>query len=76
MVKEGQAGKVRCCGPENTGALIGDANGDYHRYCIGSKCMAWRWVSQASMNNPTRQPGAGIQTIKQEVGYCGLAGPV
>jgi hypothetical protein len=39
--------------------------------CIASKCMAWRWVSQLSRHvEGDRQ----IENIRNEVGYCGLAG--
>lgn len=42
-------------------------------YCVGSYCMAWRWESFASRDNPTREPDAGhsFDTMR---GYCGLAG--
>lgn len=42
-------------------------------YCIGSACMAWRWESYASRDNPTRLPGAG-QSFDITRGFCGLAG--
>lgn len=41
--------------------------------CIASACMAWRWQSSASMDNPSGVPGAGTQEIKCERGFCGLA---
>lgn len=41
--------------------------------CIASACMAWRWQSALTVNNPNRTPGAG-QTVTRERGYCGKAG--
>lgn len=52
----------------------GDSSPDGRCKCLASGCMAWRWQSSASMDNPSRVPGAGTQEIKQERGFCGLAG--
>lgn len=41
--------------------------------CVASDCMMWRSSPSLTINNPTRQPGAG-QTIDRSRGYCGLAG--
>lgn len=45
---EEEARTMRCCGPLGCGqsakqAGIQDDN-DAGRYCIGSRCMAWRWT--------------------------------
>lgn len=42
--------------------------------CSGSQCMAWRWISALTVNNPMLVPGEGVQNITRERGYCGLAG--
>lgn len=44
----------------------------YPNSCAASSCMAWRWQSSLTVYNPDMTPGAG-QTIKKELGYCGLA---
>lgn len=41
--------------------------------CIASACMAWRWQPQGSIDRPM-QFGPGNQTVKREIGFCGLAG--
>lgn len=42
--------------------------------CSASDCMAWRWVSALSVDNPSRQPGMARQEVARGRGYCGLAG--
>lgn len=71
MMTEEQAFQTRCCGPEGCGypgTLPYPA-----RWCIASQCMAWRWISRLSVDNPSHTPGAG-QTIDRSHGYCGHAG--
>jgi len=36
--------------------------------CIGSECMAWRWIKKPKAAQPLGKPG------KPGKGYCGLAG--
>lgn len=43
------------------------------QYCLGSRCMAWREVYSASLDNPTREPNKGFGR-KLIGGFCGLAG--
>lgn len=38
--------------------------------CLGSSCMAWRWV-RTHINNPD---GGGMIPSDDTHGYCGLAG--
>lgn len=40
--------------------------------CVGSKCMAWRWVGYDE-EETTRRLTRGLPT-NSERGYCGLAG--
>jgi hypothetical protein len=40
IVTEEEAKKKACCGPRN------DSIGQWDRRCIGSECMAWRWISK------------------------------
>ena len=65
---EGEAKGKRCCVPgcgwplqAKTGCSWPYVDG----YCIGSDCMAWRW-----MQGMCTDPGVALP----EEGYCGLAG--
>lgn len=39
MTKD-EANQTRCCGPEGTGS---NSANEAERFCIASRCMAWRW---------------------------------
>jgi hypothetical protein len=41
--------------------------------CMGSKCMAWRWV-RTHIKNPAAPEGDLIASDDTH-GYCGMAGP-
>lgn len=43
-------------------------------HCIGSQCMAWRWVKDELTTFVAN--GQSIPDYKSEHGYCGLAGPL
>ncbi len=56
-MSEADAQKKRCCrGLADT--------------CLGSMCMAWRWVE----TNISSEPGE-LYPSRDTHGYCGLAGP-
>lgn len=58
IVREKEAGGYRCCGPMGCGTV---KSGPFDsRFCIGSRCMAWRWVD-------------GENIPAKTYGYCGLA---
>jgi hypothetical protein len=44
--------------------------------CIGSACMAWRWIAPTPMFRPGTMELAAMDpgTDKPTRGYCGLAG--
>ena len=68
-VTEEQAKKVQCCGPQGCGfEHAAAAGGDGQRYCIGSRCMAWRWT-EPMVDGPD-----SYQSEPKPVGFCGLAG--
>lgn len=54
------ANQTRCCGPDSCGKANSIASND--TYCVGSLCMAWRWLAPVA---PATEPTEG---------YCGLAG--
>lgn len=67
----------------NRAATLGVGNCN----CIGSDCMAWRWIIQPVAGRPAEEriytmPGSGRQEIVKAPavkavagdGYCGLAG--
>lgn len=62
---EREAQVVRCCGPVGCGEP--DANDD-DRYCIGARCMAWRFTEELFKGPDSYQSEPG------PTGYCGLAG--
>lgn len=69
---EDEAKLMRCCGPEGCGVV---GNPDYEggpcsRWCIGSACMAWRWIDKAG----TKEDGTANYYAGSWKGYCGLAG--
>ena len=45
MLTEEEAPNTRCCGPEGCGTKrrLAGSSGNWERYCIASKCMAWKW---------------------------------
>jgi hypothetical protein len=43
-------------------------------HCIGSKCMAWRWVKDPLIAFVAN--GQPVPDYTGEHGYCGLAGPL
>ena len=51
-----------------------EGNGDPHSLCLGSACMAWRWVSSLSVDRPDGINAIGGQRVSRTRGYCGLAG--
>jgi hypothetical protein len=65
-VTQDQAKHMHCCGPQGCGRFddaTGYVAGQNRRYCIGSKCMAWRWEVRERPLAPEKRQG-----------YCGLAG--
>ncbi len=73
---EGEAKTTRCCGDEGCGIKReirkqeAPFNEFYARFCIGSACMAWRWVTLYGESDF----GERIAEISKTDGYCGLAG--
>lgn len=55
---EDEANKKACC--SNAARMVGDDKKIARGVCLGSACMAWRWIAEGSLND--------------ERGYCGLAG--
>lgn len=45
---EDEAKTKSCCGPRNNGSHGGDDD----LLCVGSACMAWRWIAQ-DFHRPT-----------------------
>lgn len=43
-------------------------------HCIGSRCMAWRWVKDPLIEFVTN--GKPVPDYTGEHGYCGLSGPL
>lgn len=73
-VKEKEAMKKWCPFVRHFSASAEGASGSFNRYdsgkpvdgsfCLGSECMAWRWITAAYA-----EEGG-------QLGYCGLAGEV
>lgn len=70
IVTEEEAKTKICCGDEGCGQVVivkvGLVEDNYERRCIGSACMAWRWLDGTIYNGHPREPEA--------LGYCGKAG--
>lgn len=44
-------------------------------YCIGSRCMWWRWFTYESGGNIFKPTGPNTaQNTNAHIGYCGMAG--
>lgn len=43
--------------------------------CLGSACMAWRWVPSNHMRGVPNRDGEVEFVSVREHGFCGLAGP-
>lgn len=66
MITEDEACRCRCCGPTGCGEAT-----DYdHRFCVASRCMAWRWGDP----RPKDEVPADALRRGLRLGYCGLAG--
>ena len=64
MYTQGEASKIRCC-EEFPGTLL----------CIGSKCMAWRWVYSLRVVETKRNlEDNKLENCPTNKGYCGKAG--
>ena len=77
---EDQARRKTCCANDPPSHLL--------KYCIGSRCMAWRWTgveqskaaAYAMPDGTVAFPGTVAESIRCEQagglrqGYCGLAG--
>ena len=59
--------KTKWC-PQCVSQTDGDA--EYSQRCLGSGCMAWRWIWTVS---PYGVPDF-VAEIETKNGYCGLAG--
>ena len=74
LANEEEAQTKHCCGPEGCGEFHGG-----YRWCIASKCMAWRWVSEGYLTPADEErikaglPLGAVYT-KRERGLCGLGG--
>ena len=58
-----------CCGPHHQSAQI-------HLMCVGSKCMAWRWIgAQASASKVKADMAESVATLPPAThGVCGYIG--
>lgn len=65
---ESEANSQQCCGPEGTG-LFNDIPYPA-RWCMASRCMAWRWYE----TNIKSEPGGMYEPNGETYGYCGLSG--
>lgn len=78
MIDEEGARALRCCGPEGCGTLLMAAGTSekHFRYCVGSKCMAWRKHDQIGIgpDGKKRDRDMDGRTKWIDRGYCGLAG--
>lgn len=72
---EDEAKKKRCCGPRGCGV---ESNSDdqpleWLRYCVASKCMAWRWSYPPEMAEYDKIATPN-RVARLTAGYCGLGG--
>lgn len=58
-------------GTEPSGKLVRDWQ---HTLCIGSACMAWRWLPEMSIKDGILHAGDVIGGQPVEMGYCGAFG--
>ncbi len=42
--------------------------------CLGSGCMAWRWLSVTNLDRERIRQATGLEVMDRVRGYCGLAG--
>jgi len=43
-------------------------------HCIGSACMAWRWLPLTEQDRARIRAATGLEILEKTHGYCGLAG--
>lgn len=65
---EDEAATVQCCGPEGCGYFNEEPRPA--RWCVGSKCMAWRTRREDYRYNEH----GGLASGPRVISYCGLAG--
>lgn len=60
----------------NARDIIAAHEAEHGSRCVADACMAWRWASALTVNNPSRGRGAIKvgQKISRTHGFCGLAG--
>ena len=77
LLTEEEAG-YKCC--PHKAIAVGPAGDVYMtiddtQYCVGSKCMAWRWsVNTEYVQSADPQAETGIRHTVSDKGYCGLSG--
>ncbi len=72
---EDEARMKRCCGPIGTGELLYPHMSSYRtdekltfpRQCIGSACMAWRWLSDGLERVTTRNLTDDQETMSERI---------
>lgn len=58
LLTETDAREMRCCGPDGCGQFRYppiEGTRSHERYCVASKCMAWRWVKAMVSHGNTTQ---------------------
>ena len=81
MHTEEEMREIRCCGPRGCGTLrktdleAHPDDAEYQRFCIASKCAAWRWGPGPGKVIPAEKAGevAFAYNTQSDKGYCGLA---
>jgi hypothetical protein len=73
LTLDSEASERRCCGPHPCGVPQSPSN-DTVRWCVGSRCMAWRHVDQIGIDrlgrHVTRDENGGVRWMDR--GRCGL----
>ncbi len=75
MITEKEAPRTRCCvtgcgdaDPAMSSAMLRSMRFQVDRFCVGSKCMGWRWCEPLIDGPDSYQSEPGPK------GYCGVAG--
>ncbi len=78
ILTEEEAKTKNCCGDQSCGAWLPQPpvpGQPQKRVCIGSQCMAWRWVPTPEWEQKAdREYRRSGTRLPPKYGYCGLAG--
>jgi hypothetical protein len=75
LATEAEAANRQCVGPANCGMVMSTREPREDRRCIGSSCMAWRWM--CTVRKLIYENGDAFEQLPEDkwLGVCGIVEP-